>query len=135
MTDQNDWALYLIVRESLNMSPGKMAAQCGHAVEMICDKFRDLYYDAIVDGDHHNPDKILDPRYCDYIQWAKNNKRKIVLAASDKEFEKIKSEYKCFVVRDAGYTELIPGTQTVISLWPQQLHQRTGTLKHMKLLK
>lgn len=32
---EDPWVLYLIVRESLNMTPGKLVAQCGHAVGMV----------------------------------------------------------------------------------------------------
>jgi peptidyl-tRNA hydrolase len=36
----------------------------------------------------------------------------VVLAVSDKKFYEIVREQLCFVVRDAGHTELEPGTET-----------------------
>lgn len=36
----------------------------------------------------------------------------VVLSVSDKRFKEIVSERNAFVVRDAGHTELAPGTET-----------------------
>ncbi len=62
-------------------------------------------------------------------------RRKVVLGADDKEFEKIKTELKCFVVTDAGLTELEPGTETVISLWPMFKNGAPKFIKKLQVLK
>jgi len=113
--------LYLIIRESLNMSTGKIAAQVGHAVQKICDEIdffnrevEDLYYDWI---------------------WHHQN-AKVVLRADDKEWEKIKEEYKdrMVLVIDAVRTEIKAGSETCIGLCPMRKSERSKTLKRLQLL-
>lgn len=41
----------------------------------------------------------------------------VVLAVSDKKFKEIVEQEKAFVVRDAGHTELTPGTETCASFY------------------
>ena len=50
--------------------------------------------------------------------WHKESYRKVILKADDKEWEKIKEELYCFVVKDAGLTEINAGEETVLGLWP-----------------
>lgn len=123
--------LYLIVKESLNMNAGKTAAQVGHAVGMIYGYYYALIYE-------YYPLYEYDLLAYNYIKifedWQNSSYRKVVLRASDKEFEKIKSELKCFVVRDAGLTEIEPG-ETVIALWPQHKSDCHKLIKKLQVLK
>ena len=64
-----------------------------------------------------------------------SNSRKILLTASNKEFEQIKSEYNAIVVKDAGLTELDPGTETVLVLYPLLKDERSKILKRLQLFK
>jgi PTH2 family peptidyl-tRNA hydrolase len=114
--------MYLIVHASLGMSPGKLAAQAGHAVGMVM-----LHY-----ADHRNEDTPENKLMRD---WITSSYRKVTLAADDKEWEKVKSELNCFLVRDAGYTELSPGSETVIALYPMLKSQRSKLLKRLQTLK
>lgn len=117
--------MYLIVRESLGMSPGKAAAQCAHAAQML-----QLHFGRLVDAarGHDGPDSEffvnVDQPTADmvdrYRDWLGSSFRKVVLRADDKEWVKLKGHpgLDFVVVRDAGLTEVDPGSETVIGLWP-----------------
>lgn len=73
-------------------------------------------------------------RIADFIEWSSNSFRKVALKADDKEFEKLKKEFTCFVVVDAGYTQVAPGSETCMALWPMRKSQVTKTLKRLQVL-
>ena len=63
--DQEDpWIMYLIVRESLNMSAGKIAAQVGHAVGIIYESYYDLLLELRSLNTYH---------FCDFTSEQKEN--------------------------------------------------------------
>jgi peptidyl-tRNA hydrolase len=90
-------ALKLLVRKNLKMSPNKLAAQCVHAAL----------------GLHRQ-----DPQQ----HW-----KCIVLDASDKKFEEAKAGHSgAYVVRDAGYTEVPAGSETVMAWWEDDDDRQGG---------
>jgi PTH2 family peptidyl-tRNA hydrolase len=120
--------MYLVVRESLAMSPGKIGAQVGHAVMMLMMEYL---------PDRHRP--ITKREYELHVltrEWLAGEYGKIVLTASNNEFEKIKLEYPTehFLVVDNGHTEVASGSETCIGLWPQRKSQRSKTLKRLRVL-
>jgi peptidyl-tRNA hydrolase len=135
MPDQNDpIVLYLIVRESLNMGAGKIAAQCGHGVQKILIRYftaltlkAKLHTDLSVGEEEH----IQDTK-----DWLGNHaSRKVVLKANEEEWAAVKEEYAgCVIIKDAGLTEVAAGTDTLISLWPQVKSKRSKTLKALRPL-
>ena len=134
--DQKDpWVMYLIVRESLNMSIGKVSAQCGHAVGLIYNYFDDLKYSMILDEEKFL--EINNPTW-DCIDkfnlWQKSSFRKIVKKADDKEWEKIKQQLECHLVIDAGLTEIPSNSETCIALWPVLKSHTPPLVKRLRLL-
>ena len=117
--DKDPIIVYLIVRESLNMGAGKIAAQVGHGIQMLMA----TYYDA---GCKNS--EIIQ-------QWIKSAYRKVVLRADDKQFERIKQELDCFLVIDAGLTQISSGSETVICLWPQRKSCVSKLISRLQLLK
>lgn len=108
--------MVLVVRTDLNMSTGKTVAQTGHAIAelMIGDK----------------PECFRD--------WVNSGMKKVCLqVASEEELlaiaercENRKVDYT--LIKDAGLTELPPGTITVLGVGPaseQQMKKITGSLK------
>ena len=79
----------ILYRKNLKMSPGKLAAQAVHAV---------LGFVTL--------NEVVDP-VCSVI----------VLGVSNKKFDEARSYLKasCHVVKDAGYTEVEPGTETCLA--------------------
>jgi len=130
--DQDDpLVMYFIIRESLNMGKGKIGAQCAHAAQMIILKYAQL---AI-----HKSTEILDDtefkKYNITREWLEGSFRKVVLRADDKEFEKVKEQLDCFLVRDGGLTEIAAGSETVLVLWPMKKSERPKTIKRLQILK
>jgi peptidyl-tRNA hydrolase len=149
--------MYLIVHESLNMSIGKTAAQCAHASSMLMIEYFDLKTDSsklhkkIVSDVSYQCEEGVYPE-CDldkknyaemsrklsiYGEWMKSSFRKVVLRASDKEWERLKEEFKdsSLIVRDAGLTEVAQGSETVIGLWPMRKSQVSKTVRRLQVLK
>lgn len=133
---------YLIVKTSLNMSTGKIAAQCAHAAQLLEKRYASLcnevdsYIDIIYKtGSEQIPKVLLDKIHL-YESWNNSGVPKVVLRANDKEFEKIKTEYEdsLVLIQDAGRTEIPAGSETVIGLFPQYKSKVTSTLKRLQLL-
>jgi PTH2 family peptidyl-tRNA hydrolase len=113
--------MYLIVRESLGMSPGKLAAQCSHATQIL-----------LVNYFNHQL-KMKDT----FTQWLQTNCRKVVLSATEKDWLKLRAEFvptQGIVVTDAGLTEIPSGSETVLGLYPMHKSQRTKILKWLPAL-
>lgn len=129
--------MYLIIRESLNMSAGKIAVQCSHATQM-------LSFDYFGKCAKYVNDTINDEFVIEQVpatiqifrEWLNSYYRKVTVRASDKEWNKIKEEYKdqMALVVDLGLTEIPNGSETVIGLWPMRKSQRTKTLKRLQKL-
>ncbi len=109
----------LVMRADLQMGKGKLAAQASHASVMA-------YLDA------------LEKRASDANHWVDSGMKKITLkVASEKELLDIfdlakRAKLPCALVRDAGHTQLEPGTLTGVGIGPTQestLDKITGGLK------
>jgi PTH2 family peptidyl-tRNA hydrolase len=112
--------MYFVVRESLNMSVGKIAAQCAHAAQILLLKY----------FNNNCNDPIL------FEKWLNSSFRKVVLRADDKEFSKIKDQAtNIALVVDNGLTEVSPGTETVIGLLPIYKSQSPKYIKRLQVLK
>lgn len=141
--------MYLIVHETLNMGVGKTAAQCAHASQMLT-----LQYFEMKDKSR-NLQKQLDMRDAEKVEilkaeytklarpisimgeWLNSSFRKVVLKADDKEWNKLKEEFKgsMVMVVDAGLTEIPSGSETVIGLWPMRKSQVPKSVKKLQVLK
>jgi len=163
VSDPDPYVMYIVVRESLGLSGGKVGAQCGHAVEYLMEAAlpekwptkeetalrskRQIHPEtmteadnaqlAAIDGANHHRHERLE----DFRAWrardttGRRTAAKIVLAASDSEFEKVKAEEPDhFMVIDNGHTEVAPMTETCLGLWPRRKSTRSKTLKRLRLL-
>jgi PTH2 family peptidyl-tRNA hydrolase len=144
--------MYLIVRESLGMSPGKTAAQCAHASQMLTLKFlhlkirttgliwgawdrirkivSDFFAKPEISEDESIPNQQL------FEAWLDTSFRKVVLRANDHQFNRMKTEVpNHIVVVDAGLTEIEPGSETVLGLWPMYKSQAPRYLQKLQVFK
>jgi peptidyl-tRNA hydrolase len=157
------FVMYIVVRESLGLSPGKIGAQCGHAVEYLMEKAvpekwpteeeaafrskRQLHPETMTEADNaalaaiEESSQLRYKRQVDFRAWRERDATgrrtagKIVLAATDAEFAKIKTEEPDhFLVIDNGHTEVDPMTETCLGLWPRRKSARSKTLKRLRLL-
>lgn len=143
--------MYLVVHESLGMGVGKTAAQCAHASQMLTLKYfemKDLSKSLQKKmGSSFAGDRTpeVEAAYATLArplsimgEWLSSSYRKVVLRASDKEWEKLKEEFKSqnmAMVVDAGLTEIAAGSETVIGLWPMRKSQRSKTVLRLQVLK
>jgi len=106
----------IILRKNLEMSIGKKCVQSCHACL----------------GAYRNAKKSV------VKKWESEGQKKVVLEVNSKEellklFEKAKKEkIPCFLVEDAGLTELESGTITVLAIGPEdgkKIDKITGSLK------
>lgn len=95
--------MVLVVRKDLNMSVGKIAAQCSHAAIGL--------YKRLLGG---NPKLLSD--------WEREGQKKVVVSCQSEadlnELEKkaISISLPCQIIRDAGRTEIAPGSKTVFAV-------------------
>lgn len=130
--------MYLVVRESLNMSIGNTAAQCAHASQMLMLKYFTLEADARNNPPHVYHKLMTEGNLALFDNWLNSSFRKVVLRADDKEFNKLKSELpddNMVVVVDAGLTEIAAGSETVIGLFPIYKSQSPKCIKRLQVLK
>lgn len=106
----------ILVRNDIRMSIGKRTAQACHAS-----------VGAVFNADKKTVD-----------QWNKNGSKKIVLKASDEKTltglsdKARKMRLPCFLVTDAGLTELEPGTVTALAIGPgedKKIDKLTGSME------
>lgn len=97
--------MVILARKDLKLSPGKLAAQVGHAA-----------VDATLKAKRHQPDV--------FEEWLEGGQKKVVLkAAGLQELHEIKlvaekAGLTTALIIDAGHTELPAGTTTVLAVGP-----------------
>lgn len=112
--------MYLVVNAQLEMSPGKMAAQVGHAVQL-----------ALLDAPLFLPG--IDKVGGRWNEWLDGEYGKIVLRADPAGWEEARQLPGAVIVVDNGHTELTPGSETVICFPPMLKADRPGLLKRLRL--
>lgn len=122
---------YLVVRKSLEMSAGKIAAQVGHAAVMLSD----IYHETNLNDPLKPPSDALLLKIGTYAAWKNTSYRKVVLVANEKDWVKLKELPDIVIVRDAGLTEVEPGSETVIGLWPMKKSAAPKFVQKLQTLK
>jgi len=126
--------MYVIVREELGMSVGKTGAQIGHSIQYaLIHYFKALAINAKL---HCLPQNEINHTELT-TRWLTNGSTKIILKATEKEWEELKAEFgkdNFFVVKDNGKTELEPGTETCASLSPMLKSSVSKSIKRLRLL-
>jgi len=106
----------IVVRDDLKMSVGKICAQCCHA--------------SIGSAKQATKEVVK--------KWGGGGAKKIVLKVKNEKelkllYKKAKSKkIPCFLVKDAGLTQLKPGTATCLGIGPageKEIDEMTGKLK------
>ena len=114
----NEYVIYLVVRKDLKMGVGKIAAQCGHAVEFLSLKCSKEIMQEYVTSGH----------------------TKVVLKVPDeKDFSTLVEQcinYKVpfEVVVDAGRTQIAPNSATVVGIGPIRKMDAKTLVGGLKLL-
>ena len=115
--------LVLIVRTDIGMSQGKVASQCAHATLECYIKGRRGFV-----------------KFFKTKAWLALGQPKIVLRVSgEEELMKLASKAKSVglttaAIRDAGRTQLRPGTVTVLGIGPDSADKIDSVTSHLRLL-
>jgi PTH2 family peptidyl-tRNA hydrolase len=113
--------MVMVVRSDLKMGKGKIAAQCSHAAVAA---YRGLL--------KSNPELLY--------QWESGSQPKVVLRASDEdELNQLAMKAKqagleSHIIRDAGRTQIAPGSKTVLGVGPGSISTIDEVTGHLKLL-
>jgi len=110
----------IVVRQDLRLSKGKLAVQTAHAA-----------VDALQKMELENADWVK--------QWKEQRQEKIVLKIENEEkllelFEEIKKKFPPALIKDAGLTQLKPGTTTCFGVGPVPEKEINVFTKHLKLV-
>jgi peptidyl-tRNA hydrolase len=127
--------MYLIVNVDLNMGCGKIASQCGHGVMKMT-----LCYFNTKDICCYEPFSQAPDWVYIFDDWLDTSFRKIVLRANQREFDKLKQELHTIevpfeVVKDNGLTEVAPGSETVIGVYPMYKSKCPKIIRKLQALK
>lgn len=113
--------LVIVTRKDLNLSKGKLAAQAGHAsvdCALKCMKYDRKTFDA----------------------WHQRGQKKTVLkGGSERELFELKAVAEragltTALIKDAGHTEIAPGTITVLGIGPADEGTLDKVTGHLALL-
>ena len=119
--DDRDIKQVIVVRRDLKMGAGKTAAQAAHASLM-----------SYIKSSEKNKTVVE--------KWLKSGGTKIVLRVdSHREFEELKaklhgSNLVFCVIRDAGQTQIAPGTETAIGIGPDLIEKIDAFTGELPLL-
>lgn len=110
----------IVVREDLKLGKGKMAAHVAHASLAAYQKVK-----------RGHPEVIE--------EWESWGGKKVVVGIESESaiielFEKVKREIPCELIRDAGLTQIAPGTITALGVGPWSDEKIDKFTKHLKLL-
>jgi len=128
--------MYLIIRKSLNMSPGKLAAQCSHATQMLMFKYMEFKIQSMNASNNCLP-PFSREKYNLFQEWFDGAFTKVVLKADEKQWKKLKEEFSerdRVLVVDAGLTELEPKTETCIGFLPIKKSDCPKLISRLRLL-
>jgi peptidyl-tRNA hydrolase len=123
--------MYLVVRTSLGMNAGKAAAAVGHAVQMLMVFAWEII--PTVPRSHEELVRIHEAR--EWLREDAPSYAKIVLGASDEEFERVQKENPGFLVVDRGFTQVEPNTPTCFGLYPMRKSESLGVVRSLKPLR
>lgn len=103
--EKDDYKMVIVVRDDLKLSPGKLAVQVAHAA-VECSLLS----------------KRKKPGW--FRKWRDQGAKKVVVKVNDlDDLHKLKDEAEDLklvaeIIKDAGLTEIPPGTETVLGIGP-----------------
>jgi peptidyl-tRNA hydrolase len=94
-------ALIYVIRPGVIKSMGKAIAQAGHAALAVTDE-------------------MAPTCQAELQRWRARGMASEVRLADEATWERLKADVECVVIRDAGYTQVPAGTETVLGIPPRQ---------------
>ncbi len=115
--------MYIVVNKSLNMSPGKIAAQVGHLTEKLA-----------LDAIHQCFGQLAGRMDKIWLQYLNTGTTKIVKSANSEEWLSLKEKGGCCVIVDEGRTEVPPNSETVLGFFPMYKSEVPEIIRSLRLL-
>lgn len=108
----------IVVRTDIGMGKGKIAAQVAHAS---------------LEAYRKSPQKVREK------WWEESQKKVILKVQSEKELIDIFTHARstglpCALIRDAGHTQVLPGTKTAVGIGPAEAGEIDQVTGHLSLL-
>jgi peptidyl-tRNA hydrolase len=116
----DEYVMYLIINQSLDMGKGKIAAQVGHVVQMIIEDLLKRNNVSTDDVDIYN-------------KWRRSGMAKIVLKTNQQQMDELILLPKSRHVRDHGRTQVPANSLTAVGFLPCS-KQHNYQFKDYKLL-
>lgn len=123
-SNSKEMTAYIIVNDSLGMSKGKIASQSAHGI---------LAMNRFLLGNNIN-----------HLKWITNGEKIVVVKASNDLINQLLTDYNekipsintfnLFPIYDAGRTEVLIGSLTVLTSTPITDDKKPEWIKHLKLL-
>jgi peptidyl-tRNA hydrolase len=135
MKNPDEYAQYFVVNTDLGMSPGKVAAQIGHAASVSAVHCM-LACPAIGIPDASRASGLrmhaVSGPDSPFIHWMNTSFAKMTLGAPGDVLREL-AEAGYLAIRDEGRTEIDPGSLTVVVLPPMQRRDAFPIVGHLKL--
>mmetsp|Transcript_14037 Transcript_14037/g.21251 ORF Transcript_14037/g.21251 Transcript_14037/m.21251 type:complete len:205 (+) Transcript_14037:395-1009(+) len=135
--------MLLVVRSDLKMKKGKIGAQCGHAA---VGSFRSILNTFMhkatspADSSKQNSENWRAHQHFTWLQqWQHTGCAKIAVKADEDQFDEayrkvVDKNLPHYRVRDAGRTQVAPGSSTVLAIGPCPISIFEEITGHLKLL-
>jgi PTH2 family peptidyl-tRNA hydrolase len=126
---QSEIVMYLIFREDLKLTKGKIAAQAGHAVQLMIQKIDVAYLDQCGPAGQFER----------YGSWCQGSMAKVALKVADgaalEELRVKLADARVWTatVTDEGRTCVEPGTETVMAIEPMPRDEIAPFVSSLKL--
>jgi peptidyl-tRNA hydrolase len=136
MQDEDPIVLYVVIRELLGMGAGKIAAQSCHASNAILLRYfkAELLKAKCVKCGTEFP--ATEEEHIRLTKEWLHYQTIIVKQADEAEWQRMKEENPdCYVVIDAGHTEVPAHSETAIGLWPRRKSNAGKLIKRLQLVK
>ena len=137
-TGQLAYKMIFVVRNDLNMGKGKIAAQCCHAAVGL---YRNILYENLDYFEGHSIGREDFKQWREWLHgWELTAEAKIcVKVDSEKDMDSLfntclKEKINCYLVVDAGRTQIEAGSKTVLGIGPCPIDRMDKITKHLKLL-
>jgi PTH2 family peptidyl-tRNA hydrolase len=130
LTKIEDTVMYIMINKDLSMGKGKIASQVAHGVHQVVHTIIEIYISESESMKTNGSSAKED--YDNYALWCVTGAKTVVLNVPYNEMVKYIDNYKCKYIRDAGRTQVEPGSLTCIAFYPT--NSLKDEMKKYKLL-
>jgi len=130
----DEMIMYIMINKNLSMGKGKIVSQTAHAVHHIVHQIIENYISIPESPTEDQSITEAKADYAKYVNWCTSGRKTVALNVPYEEMIKYtdNDKYKHKAIRDAGKTQVDPGSLTVIGFYPT--NDLKAEMKKFKLL-